>query len=518
MKYISVTPSVRTPYGVDFFDYAVDDGADVRPGDIITIPFRGKPLPALIRSVQPTSAFADKVVRIPSIQTILRLPPVIVSVLDLASAQSYSSGPTVLHAWLRTVPAKRAAPPTISVTARTDHGTGKDMSLFSATPFDAIRDADLNGRALILTPWQHRAAALGTVFGCRVLHAKIPYAEAWNAWTEWLGGRGNNLLVATRIGAWLSHAADTILIDEPENDDHKEDEQQPRLDARWIVASAKRLRPEIDVLRYGTTPSLDATTAAGSRLLPSDIPEINAEVMYDHWQRGGSADITRLSGYAIQRIDDALEKGTGIVVVDPFRDAEFQHAFHARYPAIPIFHLPDLHARGIPKNALVILTDIAGIGGAIPDIRKKERAVIAWRRLCSRVARSGSRLHVQGDEDYLEDAKTWLTPTGLHKTWAAETASRAAFKYPPTHRRIKVMVAGDNDMAGNMMDEIAKQLPDDWAAEGVHEAPPAPGRRPRWIIHLVPERPDQTHLEIDKILKKIAKHAMIDLDPIAFLR
>jgi hypothetical protein len=57
-----------------------------------------------------------------------------------------------------------------------------------------------------------------------------------------------------RVSAWLSVFADAVIIDEPENDDYKQDELTPRLDARWIVSETAQLAPHLSTIQASTTP------------------------------------------------------------------------------------------------------------------------------------------------------------------------------------------------------------------------------------------------------------------------
>ncbi|MCR4278708.1 MAG: hypothetical protein NUV81_02260 [bacterium] len=550
MKYISVVPAVRTPFGVDVFDYSVHESTDVRAGDLVMISFRKKKIPALIVSVQSTSAFSGKTITIDPIQTLIRFPTLIANLLENASNHSFASRPSVLHSWLRRIPSRLLDTISVQSQNRTAHPK-KPIQYVTSSPSEIIqmiqneKNDEFQGRTLIITPWQSRADAIAKYLGIPALHAHVPYAQAWKIWTSWLGSPtscvidsgvgedqsqksitwevGGNILVTTRLGAWLSHSADRIIVDEPENDDHKEDEQEPRLDARWIVDSVQNLNPSVDVIQIGTTPKLPASFP--NTILWETIPSIDPKILYDHKQRGGYSEIKRLSNYAIQQIHDALLAYQPVIIIDPYRDDEFQQQIHSELglkllgsSSIPIFNLSDLHQTGLPKNALVILLDIAGIGGVIEDIRKKERGVIAWRRLCSRLSLFNCRLLVQGDEAQLEEARSWLTPTGLKATWETESKSRHTFKYPPAHPRIKIIVIGDKNVASNVLSDLENRLPNSWTAEGVHEVQMSASRTTRWIIHVLPKKADQDPNEIHEILRKFAKTCIIDLDPIAFFR
>lgn len=329
--------------------------------------------------------------------------------------------------------------------------------------------------------------------------------------------------MTTRVGAWLSHSADRIFVDEPENDDHKEDEQEPRMDARWIVNRARDLHPSTSIIQIGTTPPLSRVST--NSIHWESVPTIDPTITYDHKQRGGYSEIPRLSNHAIQRILEKTHANQPVLILDPYRDTEFLAQLHSNSArellgssTIPVLNLSDLHQSGLPKNALVVLLDLAGIGGVIEDIRKKERSVIAWRRLCSRLALFDCQLLVQGDDTQLAEARTWLTREGLQITWENELSSRHTFKYPPSFPRIKLIIVGEKITATTILDDLENHLPPDWSAEGIHEVQTTSSRSLRWIIHVVSKNADQDVSEIHDILLKYAKTCIIDLDPIAFFR
>jgi len=516
VKYASVIPAIRTPFGLDVFDYAVPDADDIRAGDLILVPFRKRPVPALVVSIQNSSAFAKKAVVLSEIRHIIRFLPTLIPLLDHAASRSFSSRPTILHSWLRRIPAKQGDTTVCKISKRSVRANGIDQSTWTpdshTTLIGALKRIRAGSRVLVLSPWQNRAEQIAKHLQCPVLHADISYALAWKTWTGFLGSHSGSCLVTTRIGAWLSHAADVIVIEEPENDDHKEDEREPRLDARFLVRTVNELRPNADVIRIGTTPPLDSDDVVWE-----NIPTIQADISYDPWQPRGVSDIKRLSHRSRHLIEEAQKDARPIVVIDPYRDAGFHSQFAAAYPNIPVLNLPDLHSRGVPRGALAILTDALGIGGTIEDIRRKERNVIAWRRLCARIASAEAQLHVQGDESQLEEAKRWLTSDGLRAVWKAEIEARRAFHYPPASVRIKLIATGNQAMAGNILDDLTERLPQTWTVDGPRPVDAPSSRKERWIIHLVSET-ETNERSIRDILNLFAKNVIIDLDPIAFFR
>ncbi len=549
MKYISVVPALRTPFGVDVFDYAIQDDADIRVGDAILVPFRRKSTPALVVSIQPTSDFADKAVVVKEINHVFRFSPTLIPLLDHAANHTFASRPTILHSWLRKMPARRKH--------GIDHAQRSgihraDQTIWSANPFEQIitllsstpknhvpetglprRGLNLqvhgdvfqqkNGvlgeyvlrkqKVLILTPWQKRADAIARRLGAPCLTAETAAAKAWHTWADFLSNSSQNLLVSTRIGAWLAHGADTVIVDEPENDDHKDDEHEPRIDGRWLARRANLLNPAVTIIQIGTTPPL-----ADKDVLWEHVPTLEPNIFFDHWQRQGGSDFKRLSRHGEHKLMEAREQKRPVVVVDPFRDRDFESLFKKEYPDVPLFNLADLHTQGIPANGLVILTDVSGVGGLIEDIRRTERNLIAFRRLAARAALAHCELHVQGTESQLQEARSWLTSNGVRESWNREISGRTDFCYPPECRRIKIIIRDNQQAAESIAAELKNETGEQWRLEGPTESLRSTQKSPQWILHLVQAAETADISDVRPLLESIAKETIIDLDPIAFFR
>lgn len=573
MPFISVVPALRTPFGVDVFDYKIDDGTILVPGDLIRVPFRKSQTPALVVALNTTSRFADKAVRLSSPAPLVRLGPAAVALLHATARHTFSSQPTVLLSWIRTVPqrAKSAESPLLPQAL-----TGREAStniLTTARIETVIHEAQrAQGRVLILTPWQQRAEKLAQHLKVPVLHADLADGAAWTAWTAFIQ-QPQGLLIATRIGGWLVSCADTVIVDEPENDDYKQDELAPRFDVRFMVDFAKKSREGLRYLEIGTTPILMT-----DEIKPTAIPSIDLPLTLEPWQRNSFSSIDNLSANIVQRIDEALEQKRNVLVLHPIRGERSRItcrdcawsmvcAFCA-FPltrqgsrghcgrcsrtvdapsvcpscggsdlnksrsgkdrlaaqatkqfgekAVQVVDLPDWHRLSLRSNSLVILTDLSLIGGFAEDIRRRERLVIAWRRLAASVASAQSELVVQGPEELLSQARSWLEATGLSNVWHEELKERRAFRYPPIYYRVKLLITGSLEEAETLRQDLTSSLPGTWTVDG-----PFPvlyrssTRQPRQALHLIPPLNTDEDTLITS-LEPFAKRAIIDLDPLAF--
>ncbi|MEO5928266.1 MAG: hypothetical protein ABIO72_06070 [Patescibacteria group bacterium] len=588
MPFVSVVPAIRTPFGVDVFDYRVTEGSKLVPGDLVRVPFRRRILPALVVACAAESPYADRAVSITG-DPILRLGGSVVPLLASTAKRSFSSQPTVFTSWIRHVPVRTILAHERPLSSNASLRQQKTIYTAARIP-SVIEQAKLaTGRVLILTPWQHRADLVAKHLGSAVLHADLADGAAWKACASFIGNT-TSTLVTTRIGAWLSCIADTVIIDEPENDDHKQDELSPRIDARWLVDEAARIRTDLSVIKIGTTPMLSSwvdrrdpgsLSSASWRIVRDDnkieIPTLNVELTTEQWQRGSRSPIAGLSSAAVEQLEVALEENKLVVIVHPVhgdrsrihcRDCrwtmmcpncgfqltaemtnarchrcgqtsnllnecpscggadlsaarvgkdrvalQIQQAYGDR---VRVADLPEWHRLSLSKGALVIVSDISLIGGYVEDIRRRERFVIAWRRIAAAVAQAEGKLYALGPETALADARSFLEAGGVASTWDAEWKEREAFQYPPTHPRIKLIVDGGLEEGATAVDVATKVLPPDWTVEGPYlVAYRSKTRKSRTILHLLPPKGSNLDQEFS-LLEPLAKAGIIDLDPIAF--
>ncbi len=126
--FISVIPAVKMPFGHCFFDYEVTEG-DLHIGDLIFVPFRKQKIAALVVKKSPNSEWAGKAIKISFPQKIAKLPEAMAQFCISAAAESFVSPPTMLNAWLRTVPKKHPDESEIHVPPRNTHFPAKAKSL-----------------------------------------------------------------------------------------------------------------------------------------------------------------------------------------------------------------------------------------------------------------------------------------------------------------------------------------------------------------------------------------------------
>ncbi len=309
----SIIPALRTPRGVDVFDYDIPDGMTVRAGDLVWIPFRTRRIVGLVRAVNSTAATEKPRRPIEASYAGLRLSDRTLGLLDALAIRSFTSKPSILHAWLGSLPKKskdapsRPAQPSLMATGEErclpNHWVGPNG--VAATAKAAAKDKK---RVLVLTPWAARAAWLAERCGATLLTSELAAGARFRAWSGFIRG-DVRVLVATRAGAWLATESDLVILDEPENDDHKQDELAPRFDARWIAEQARH-RGVSSVL-IGLTPRLTADMRAST--VPTLMPRLTAIDTH----RSDWSPISGLQRRTVNILEEALKTGSKIFIIHP---------------------------------------------------------------------------------------------------------------------------------------------------------------------------------------------------------
>ena len=580
--FVEVIPLRRTPFGLNVFDYRLPEGMEVQIGQLVVVPLRGHPTEALIFRCKETSAFAKRaqeVIRVLPLAT--HVPPACVELLVWVAERTFSSYPTVAHAWFGALPKrwpKSTSTETQAKIAGETHSTrtGQASAHWTTDHTQALiaraRTALAEGkRVLVLTPWTNRVTSFCEAIGSDQsipLHGDLAAGAYFQNWSAFLHG-ASRCLVATRLGAWLAPAADLVFIDEPENDDHKQDEQAPRYDARRLAGWAAKYA-RVDVEAFGLTPPLHATIAAPTiecalQVFPfhpagrSKIACLQADsllALHEHegprviihpirgmaarytcrdcgWQAPCETCGAPLSAGSQGAICRSCGKHQGAPLECPTCGSAdlgkstpgidaLKHTWTLSEPTIPVDWrdtTSEALEQPLADGALVVITLSQLIGGYTEDIRHTERRMITIRRLMKRVAEVNGQLIIQSNEQDLALWEAWRTSEGVQQTIEHELTTRRLFRYPPTWRRIKCLIDGTESIAhrwaqaaqsliksaGGTLENLAKVS---FRRTGSHE---------RWVAHLV-FSPEVSEASLIELLQPLAKEALIDLDPIAFFK
>ncbi len=577
--FISVIPCVKMPYGNSFFDYKITEGT-AHVGDLIMVPFRKKMVPALISKVATTSAYEDKTISLSEVKKIIKFPDILPEICLKSAQQSLVSPATMLNAWLRNVP-KRLPDLDPHVLRRNSHrpkDKPRSQEFYLTNRYlgeqgliQTAQNEQANGRVLIITPWQSRVDFLRHKLGCPGLTSKTADGAAWKIWNDFMANP-HGVLITTRLGAWLCSCADIVIMDEPENDDYKQDELTPRYDARRIVEITEQENPALRVIKIGTTPSLK--TLKNGQLPASQTLE--PEIKIEAFASAGRSSISSLTAATHEEIQAAVLRGQKIRILHAvggsrgrvrcadcdwiltcdrcgtgmnnysqyaqckkcsaktqlptscpicqgsnFSKAmigcdEMQKQVQRDFPEadIKILDLSNWSTAPTPTKSLLIITELAFIGGWTEDIRKKERLVIAFRRIAAQATNTQSRLIIQGNDILLNQCLNWLTPAGLLNAWKQEWQDRDSFEFPPAHQLVKLIVINNQtdltDIIKQKLNQPDWKINGPWPVENMTKT-----RDSRLIYHILP--PDNLSQEqVAEQVTCLIKLGIIDLDPIAF--
>ena len=451
MPYASIVPAIRTVHGVDVFDYKVADGSGLVPGDIIRVPFRKKLIVGMVINLSDTSPVANKAVDIGTPEPLLRSGQAGADLLASAADRCFSPRPSVLASWLREVPKRAVGLPRVS--DQTQPGLPLRETRYA---IDRVAEtkrlaATTPGSMLVLVPWQERAEQVATALDASFLHADLAAGAAWKAVQKFTTGE-TRILVTTRIGAWLSLFADAVVIDEPENDDHKQDEMTPRLDARWIARQCAQLRPSLSLVSVATTPAVAWTDVDWDK-----VPTLEPVIAHESRQGRSRSKVDGLTASTLTRLEQDHEDGRPCFILHPIRGERARFTcrdcgwiatcpncsfalsrtstgavcrkcgkrslaptecikcggldlsrsmpggdrliqqLKEYLPNAKVLGLTEFWHAQLPTGASLAVTDIALIGGAVEDIRRRERLAISVRRVAAMCQAAGVSLILQGD-------------------------------------------------------------------------------------------------------------------------
>lgn len=573
MKFARIIPVLRTPLGIEGFDYRLPDGQSIRKGDLVTASFRRRPVVGIVADLLADSAFAKRAISLQGSYAGLHFSEAFLELLQATAERTFCSPSTVLKSWLRDLPKR----PHLLPSSPSTHPLHGLEAHWQQNPGAALlaraREEGQKRRVLIVTPWITRAVFLGSQLSeAGILHSDLSAGEAFKQWTRFLSSE-KGVLVTTKIGAWLASMSDLVLLDEPEQDDHKQDESAPRYDARKLLLWCAQ-KGVTRVESFGLTPPLHATIPAPALLANvqvyihhpagrTAVPFLQADalqVLLEHTGpriiihpiRGTSARVACRDCHwqaMCERCGAGLSADTQGVIC---RACKQRTGFPATCPACGGVDLnkslpgierlqarwqkeyPDEHVEWrdttaelleapLPPEAMVLLTD-AALFGAGEDIRRRERQCLALRRLIDRVATVNGTLLIQCRESFAASISTWMTAEGMQEYMHQEREERRAFGYPPTTRLVKVIFRGSLEQAEAWQSKTDASLRKSSLKNVTWRGPLPIERQPksrgeRMIFHLLfpADTPEASLLQV---LRPFAteEEVIIDLDPVAFLR
>ncbi len=567
-RFARIVPLCRTPVGIDAFDYVLPDGTRWLPGDLVRIPLRAQTVEGVILHVLETSPFAAKAKPIASNAPLTRFGQDWVDLVEWLAARTFQSTASIAKAWLRLLP-KKLEPWKTHAAERPQAG-GLETQ-WVANPEGLVKDhLAERGRTLIVAPFAQQAERLAAALDCPTLLSDDPKTVATGTWRSFLEGT-TQTLVTTRVGCWLGLFAEKLILLEPEQDEHKQDESSPRFDAR-LVAAWLHQRKGLALTAIGRTPPIHVDQGAATIPIHprlsirhahgrSGVPGLNIDtletllenteerpIVVIHPIRGLRARCQcRTCGFVVActRCGTALRRQETSGWCDLCHLTQFLPETCPRCDGFDFSGSPpglDLLKREwakhgyppcawrdgsplaldlpFPHRALVLVTEPHLLGGFAEDIRRTERLCRTYRSLASRVAEAEGELILQVHDGDTDRWLTWLTADGVRTLNLAERTARAAFRYPPSVRLAKILLEGSEEGAARTCNELQAACAADPAFLELRGPFLAEGRvrtRARWVAHLL-FRPETSEQALLARLRPWARHAKIDLDAVAFLR
>ncbi len=151
MTYVRVVPVLRTPAGIDAFDYAVPADSTYKIGDLVWVPFRRRKTAAIVIETLETSPYADKAQDVIGSYAGIRLPEASVGLLHWLSEWTFASKSTIALAWLRTLPKR---PTDVGTISRRETKGRMDATWAVDADRSLMETAKkAGGRVLVDTPW-----------------------------------------------------------------------------------------------------------------------------------------------------------------------------------------------------------------------------------------------------------------------------------------------------------------------------------------------------------------------------
>ncbi len=259
-----VYPIRPMPRRMGFFDYAVPDAlAAVKRGDLVEIPLRNERVPGLVARVTMDAAEAKGLKELATITVPGYLLDAEVAWYEAVAADLVQSVPSVLDAGLPLPPKRKAnetsaalprAPltlpkeeaPAIRATAEALRNTGGAFIALSdlrrtAALVAASLDADPSSKAVLLVPNVRDALLLHarlSRFSPGLMTGEETNNMRFRSWQALRTG-ATRLLIGTRVAALVPPPAGALIwVARAGHDNHKNADQNPRIDARILARLA----------------------------------------------------------------------------------------------------------------------------------------------------------------------------------------------------------------------------------------------------------------------------------------
>lgn len=281
MKIARIVPQTRLPRGVDFFDYSVPPGLELRIGSVVKIPLRNQTsLGVVFDIVDEAPKFTLK--EIIGVQGVL--PASLIEIIKHAAEELFISPSSFIHTVIgfppkKLMPGRKVKPPlniapltlkaprvplVVEAFKKISGSTNHILCRYqfesekNALIFKLIEEATKTGKKTILIcPTVAQALEWQSTLkiSTSLIHGQQNLTEQWQNWEALATGR-SNVAIGTRQAIFAPlNKADLIILDQAESDDLKQSDQNPRYDSRDLSLN----RAQIDQARlcfFSQTPRI----------------------------------------------------------------------------------------------------------------------------------------------------------------------------------------------------------------------------------------------------------------------
>lgn len=571
-----IIPCRKTPHDKEVFDYAIPPEMIVKPGDLVLIPFQQSTIIGLVDKIIHTDQQPIHTIKsvIKPLQD-LHFPEKLTQFLDDLARHTFYPRSGMLKSWLRTIPKKILKKTSEEATPlKNREETHETQAIWTHGPFqDLLKTIEQSlkekKRTLILVPWKHQLTKLAAYFPKIIyLDSKTTDTEYANAWISWIQNEPI-CIASTRLGAWLAPLADHCILYEPENEDHKQDELQPRFDTRWIARWCANQHHQVTSI--GITPPLHnqtqtaptipvnlhiiETTVQGKSVIPCIQPTTlelieayHGTITIIHPIKGKQGSITcwdcgwrlicshcqsrtRLlqnhaeCSYCHRKQEiplncpqcQGLRLNKGLPGIEQLKTAWKKAQFK------PIqWRTTDNESlsQSFERESLIVLTMPELLSGHGEDIRNKERFIIRFRHLAAEICEARSTLVIQTKEanDTKQPLQNLLTQEGFDAWRTQELQNRETFHYPPYKKLIKILFDLSAVDTRDLINSWQKNISSNWIIKGPYQIEMnSKSKRMRQVIQLIVPK-ETVEKDLIKALNPLKRHGIIDLDPVAFFR
>jgi len=374
-------PQSRAGSGGGVFDYAIPEDLAREPGDVIRVPFRGRTVMGVVKSLQPTSTFGT-IKPIDGSTPLFRLSSQEIAYFEQIAQELGISVPTVLYNAFPQAGARGPRPVSESAVQKLSIPT-TDVERLSSDVRSVLRASrafvwceDIRYAAALIAGVQktHTGPTLILCPNVRDVRLMSAYLSShaptvvtgdeteprrFANWMQWRNAGG--IFIGTRIAALMPHPSlSAIYIIRSGHDNHREPKRVPPFDAR---IGAERLAELVGAKLIACDAAPTSTQLLPDRTIIGRAPDTDTLVVSQSKERP-HAEHVFVSPSASAAIAEALAHGQRVLAVLNRKDAtskiglgisEAARGLRAAFPTATVAIL-EKAAASVPRSDILVTT------------------------------------------------------------------------------------------------------------------------------------------------------------------